>query len=114
MTNIIRRWSESQIKAVWSKGKMVSGYDPDEYRQDVAGAWMKYSAYGNTNNELGLGWEVVLCRPESKGGGDTLPNLRPLQWANNRSKGDSYPTWSSTVSSEGNTNIHKSQSFTED
>lgn len=113
MPNINKRWSDDQIKAVWSKGKMVSGYDPNEYRQDVAGAWMRYSEYGNTAHELGLGWEIDHCKPESKGGEDELPNLRPLQWANNRTKGDDYPQWSSAISSDGNQNIKKVQSWIE-
>ena len=114
MANVFKSWSKDQIKAVWNKGKVMPGCDSDEYRQDIAGAWMKYSEYGNTSHELGLGWEIDHRRPESKGGGDALSNLQPLQWANNRAKSDNYPNWSSDVGSEGNANIYKSQSFTED
>ncbi|MBN2777877.1 MAG: HNH endonuclease [Bacteroidales bacterium] len=30
-------------------------------------------------------------KPVAKGGGDDLSNLQPLQWQNNRKKGDDYP-----------------------
>ncbi len=53
---------------------------------------MKYSEYGKTI-ENGVGWEIDHIKPVSESGTDDLSNLQPLQWENNRLKGDNWPTW---------------------
>jgi 5-methylcytosine-specific restriction endonuclease McrA len=50
---------------------------------------MKFDDYGITDSKHG--WEVDHIIPVSKGGTDDLSNLQPLQWDNNRKKGDTYP-----------------------
>ena len=80
---------EELKRAVWRKGQVMIGYDPDIRRQDMCGKAMKYSEHGNTNSALG--WEIDHILPTSKGGKDKLDNLQPLQWENNRRKGDTYP-----------------------
>lgn len=91
------------INLVWSKGQIVSGYDHKLYRKDFAGAWMKYTDYGNTDSILG--WEVDHIIPLARGGSDCIDNLRPVQWCNNREKGDNYPRYDTTITSKGNTNV---------
>ena len=77
-------FTATKLRQIWSKGKIESGYDPDQYRKDDCDAWIKYSDYGKT--EDWYGWEVDHIIPKSQGGSDDNSNLRPLQWENNREK----------------------------
>jgi len=85
-------FSQAPIDAVWDKAQIVSGNDPTVLRKDACDAWLKRSLYGNTS-ENGMGWEIDHIVPVSQGGRDDLSNLQPLQWQNNRRKGDNYPNW---------------------
>ena len=76
-------------RAVWQKARPIDGYDSKLWRRDVCGHAMKYTEHGNTNSEYG--WEIDHIVPTAKGGRDTLDNLQPLYWENNRRKGDTSP-----------------------
>ena len=81
--------------AVWQKALVVPGLDPALVRRDSCGAWIKLADYGQTNSDFG--WEIDHVLPVARGGADDLANLQPLQWQNNRHKGDSWPQWSCLV-----------------
>ena len=75
-------------RAVFSKGRPAPGFNSNEWRYDICGTAIKYVEYGRQTKN---GWEIDHIRPEAKGGGDEFANLQPLQWENNRRKGDAYP-----------------------
>ena len=81
---------QATVEAVWMKGVVVLGVDPNVRRKDSCGAWIDRNQYGVTT-ENGTGWEIDHIVAVANGGNDQLYNLQPLQWQNNRAKGDNYP-----------------------
>ena len=88
-------WTNAEKKAVWGKATQVAGQDPERVRKDSCGALIEFSKHGRTDDVRG--WEIDHKKPVSKGGIDDLSNLQPLQWKNNREKGDDWPNWSCAV-----------------
>jgi hypothetical protein len=88
-------FSDVTIQAVWEKGKIVSGYNSNLWRKDACNAWMKRDEYGNTSSSYG--WEIDHIKPAAQNGSDSLYNLQPLQWENNRHKSDNYPHWTCII-----------------
>ncbi len=73
-------FSETVIQQVWEKGSKDSQNDPAVWRRDACGSFINRAAYGKQTE---YGWNIDHITPVSRGGGDDLPNLRPLQWENN-------------------------------
>ena len=91
------------IQQVWEKGKIVPGNDPTILRQDDCGAWIMRTEYGNRRSQYG--WEIDHIQPKDNGGSDALSNLRPLQWQNNASKGNSRLGCAVTASGQNNVSV---------
>ncbi len=103
-------YSDELIQAVWEKGLVQQGFDPAVARKDACGAWMLRNQYGNTDSEFG--WEIDHVYPRVLGGTDVVENLRPMQWQNNRTKGDDYPTYTASIKGVGNQNQPVEGQFT--
>ena len=87
-------FDDATIEAVWKKGTPEPGLTL--YRKDYCGASMQRDKYGKQEQ---YGWEIDHKKPVSKDGTDDLSNLQPLQWENNRHKGDDYSEWSCKIRS---------------
>jgi len=101
-------FTDDIIDKVWTKAKTITNNDPNIWRKDYAGAWIRRDHYGK---ESKYGWEIDHLKPISKAGTDDLDNLYPLHWQNNRKKANSYPVFSTIISSEGVSNIKKLQTW---
>lgn len=99
----------SLINQIWEKAKTVESFDASMIRKDCCGAWILKSEFGNRNSKFG--WEIDHVYPVSKGGDDTVMNLRPMQWENNNSKGEDFPVYNVVVRANGNDNVRNSTQF---
>lgn len=100
--------NENLVEIIWQKATPIEGYDQTKWRKDFAGAWIQRNQFGIRSE---FGWEIDHLMPKSLGGSDDPGNLIPMHWRNNVSKSDRYPEFTSVVSSDGNKNIDKEQSW---
>ena len=66
---------------IWSKGHIVPGSEPDEWRRDDHGNLIRWSDYGDRRSRFG--WEYDHIVPRALGGWDRIDNQRPMQWLAN-------------------------------
>lgn len=83
-----RPFEQYLIDRVWHTADAGSGFYM--YRRDACGTEMAKLEFGKATP---LGWEIDHIKPVALGGTDDQDNLQPLQWANNRRKGDVWPDW---------------------
>lgn len=106
-----REFTKAEIDFAWSIAKVAIGADKDKWRKDYAGAWICRDAYGDIKSEFG--WEIDHQKPLALDGTYDLANLVPMQWNNNRTKGDDYPTWKTSKTSFLDRNIDDEKSWRE-
>ncbi len=85
-----KEFTQEIQQQVWEKAKPIEGHSPNVVRRDVCGAVIRREDYGNTCSHYG--WEIDHIKPIAFDGGDEIDNLQPLQWRNNRAKGDDFFT----------------------
>lgn len=101
--------SKFTILRVWKNATKVEGYNPDIWRKDFAGAWIRRDSYGKHTQ---YGWVISFLIPLSKGGTQTLDNLTALHWKNDETKSTDYPEFTTIISSDSNHNINKVKRWT--
>lgn len=100
--------NDNLIELIWQKAHRVEGFDEKKWRKDFAGAWIQRNQFGIRSE---YGWEIDHIRPQSLGGSNDATNLFPMHWRNNMCKANHYPVFTSIVTSDGNKNIDKEQSW---
>jgi hypothetical protein len=80
------KFSKETVQKVWEKGTIASNNDPNVYRKDECGAWIKRDQYEVTDEELSYGWTIEGIIPYSNDVNNDISNLKPLQWENNKNK----------------------------
>ena len=102
------RYSWRKVIEAWGKARPVEGVNPNVWRKDFAGAWIRRFDYGQ---QTMYGWDVDTIRPVSHGGGTDEANLAAMHWKNRASKGEDYPRFKTSVTARENMNIHKTQEW---
>ena len=113
----MKQYDKDLIEVIWEKGRVIEGYNPAQFRQDACGAWITRDKYGDKSNNFG--WVVDHICPRSllekhnvpSEAIDDIVNLQPMHWANDMSKGESYPIFLSARYAVEGDNITLVQSF---
>ena len=73
--------TEELIQQVWEKGLVDANNDCKNWRKDHCGAWISRTEYGKQRSLFG--WEINYVHAQTETDGQSLSNLRPMQWQNN-------------------------------
>lgn len=68
---------EKLVQEVWEKGRVIPGRNPEEWRQDQCGAWLRRDQYDNGQSEFG--WKALKT---NSGGKHATDELQPFHWKN--------------------------------
>lgn len=90
-------------ETLWLKARAVEGYDPDIFRKDACGAWIRKDMFGQPDNMFG--WGIDFIFPKVLGGTPVESNLRALNCRNLASKGNDYPSYNAVLIADGNRNV---------
>jgi hypothetical protein len=79
----VSEWASSPyerdvVDGVWQHGEALRGNDPELWRKDEFGAWIRRLDYGNRRSEFG--WEIL--DPRRGRGTSGVAMLRPVHWQN--------------------------------
>lgn len=105
------KWTPEAKRHVWSKAPLADPNDPDGMRLDPCGALISLSEYGNRQSPFGWEMEHVMPAQYLRDHGvseeliDHPDNLRPMQWQNNATKGDSLLIYSANTTRLGEINF---------
>lgn len=65
-----RNLDEALINRAWKSARAVPDFDPDEWRQDQCGAWIRRDQYNHPASEFG--WRILDIVADHPGEPDTL------------------------------------------
>lgn len=109
---------KEDIKEIaWKGARIVENHDPNTERLDACGAWIHYDDFENYESDFG--WDIDHVYPLSKlrllkvsrNLWNDVTNIRAMNWKNNQSKGNAYPTYTTKVQSKGDINIESEKTF---
>jgi hypothetical protein len=64
------RLDAAMIQRVWQQARVIAEFDPDDWRQDQCGAWMRRDHCDNAASEFG--WRILDVVPDHPDEPDTL------------------------------------------
>lgn len=70
------------MQTIWEKATVVPNFNPDVYRKDCFGAWIKWDEYERNRVEFSLGWSAVKLPDAVHPEPGLNQGLIPLQWEN--------------------------------
>ena len=73
-----KRNKELDVSAIWVRGLVIKGLDPDVYRMDDLGRWMCFADYGDRVSHFG--WEAHRRESSELDGDAADDGLRPRNW----------------------------------
>lgn len=94
---MVFKFDTPTLDIIWEKAFPVEGLPPSLVRKDVCGALIVRNRFDDNLSDFG--WVVDHIYPSFNGGGDDIDNLRPMQWQNNKAKGNDYPVYFGAVRS---------------